>query len=288
MKTLLIDGHNLIYRCITAIHFKNANEPDKVIFDLWKHAFMNSILTSTIKFQVDSIVLTVDDEHSWRYGIYPLYKANRKAKREKSKINYKAFYPVMDSFIESIKTTFTNIRVIKVPECEGDDTIAILSKKLIDDIVIISGDSDLNQLTSDRVKQFDPMAGKFIESINVEKALQLKILMGDKGDFIPAIKPKTGPVTAAKILEQGYDEFLKTIENDFERSTIDANYKRNIELIDLSMIPCRLSNDVWEAYNNYTISPIDKMKLMSFFCKNSLMKLMSEWNSISSTIRNLK
>lgn len=284
MTTLLIDGHNLLYRCIHSVHYVNAGKcSEDQIFDLWKHSFLNSIFSSIIKFNANEVVVAVDSSNSWRYNVYPLYKANRKAKRKESKINFDKFLPIAFEYIQDIKNTFTTIKFVNVDQCEGDDIIGVLSKKIFDDKIIISSDKDLHQLINPHCKQYDAMQAKFIQCLNPALALVIKCVMGDmKSDCIPAIYPRCGAKTAAKIIEEGLDDFLSKDE------THKKNYERNCILIDLGRIPNDLQENIYTAYEEYPKSPIDRMKIMKFFVMNQLQKLMGEWNGISNIIKGLK
>lgn len=283
-KTVIIDGTNMAYRTVfSAIHF---NPEDNEKFFFWKHMMMNSLLNTIKKFQPSKIILAFDSRPSWRYTIYSDYKNKRKAIRDKSVVNFDLFHPVLNSFIEDIKKTFTNFYVMEVESSEADDIIAVLTEYLYaqnKEILIISTDKDMNQLMCfPNVRQYDPLKNKFFQSLNYKQELELKILTGDKSDNIPPIKKKCGIVTATSILQKGLSDFLSNSDKD-----VNENYIRNKTLIDFNYIPTDIKMKIINKYNSYEKHPINKMKLMSFFTKNRLVKIMETWTQYKEIIDKL-
>jgi 5'-3' exonuclease len=283
-KILIMDLHNLAYRCVfSAIH---VSPEDGENFYLWKHMMINSIFNTIKRFQPNKVILAADKKGNWRYNIYPQYKSNRKEFRENSKIDFEKFLPIFNDFIEDIKNTFTKLYVLNIEKCEADDIIAILSKETFKNknIIIVTSDKDMNQLLSNRkIQQFDAMNNKFIECLNPRKDLDIKILVGDKGDTIPSVKKKVGVKTAEKILNEGLDTFLNKPEN----KEIKTNWERNKILIDFNFIPEDIKKSIINTYNEYQLKDIQSTKLMTFFVRNKMNKLMSEWQLMSPIFKEL-
>lgn len=283
--TLIFDMSNIAHNCLHAVIYTAPTDNGK--FDLWKYAFVNSIFSHIQNFKPQRVVMACDGyESSWRYDFFKEYKWKRKLDREKTKdkINYDKFYEVFDALIEDLKTTFTNIKVLKEKRSEADDIIAVVTKEIKDDnIIIVSSDKDFNQLLIDRrIRQYKPIQKVFVECINPWKELQLKILTGDKSDSIPPIKPLVGPKTAGKIIEQGLEDFLNSTP------VLRSNYERNKRLIDLSQIPEEFSNLIINNFTNYQISPLDAMKVFKFLNKHRLKKIADQWTIIGNTLKGLK
>jgi len=288
-KVLLIDFHNLVYKNVfTAVHF---NPEDNEEFFVWRHLMFNNIMTTIQKFQPEKVILAVDTKGSWRYDFFDGYKSKRKGTRDGAAVDFEKFFPILSEFIIDLQKTFSTIYTIRLPRTEGDDIIATLINKKFKsntEVVIVSSDRDMNQLmTNPNVKQYDPVAGKFLESINPRKELAIKILSGDRSDSIPPIKRLVGPVRAEKILKEGFRTWLDSVEDEIERGQIESNFIRNKKLIDLSEIPEDIENEIINTYDTYQISPIDGSKLMSFFGKNRLIKHMEEWQNCSEFIKAL-
>lgn len=283
-KILIFDGNNLVYRTLHTAIYQSREDNDKFYF--WRHIFMNSLLTTIHKFQPNKVVVAFDARRSWRYNIFPEYKNKRKLSRSKSFVDFDKFYPILNSFKEDFEKTFTPIHVVEVESAEADDVIAVLVKDKFskNDIIIVSSDTDMNQLLMyDNIKQFDPIKKKMINVLNPIKSLDVKILAGDTGDCIPPIRKGIGKVNAEKILKLGIDTFLEQ-END---NTLNENYQRNKQLIDFNYIPKDIVNVIINTFDNSSISNFKSNSIFSFFTKHKLNKLMDDWQSYQETFAKL-
>lgn len=264
-NVLIFDLHNLIYR---TLHIANFQVPEDIEFKYWKHIFMNSILTSIKRFEPNRVILAVDGKKTWRKDIFPGYKEKRKAGRDKSTVDFKKFFPIMNDFISDMKSVFTNIYSIKVENAEADDIIAVIvmNELKTNNVTIISNDSDLKQLLKYKnVKIWNPIKKKFESSININTELEIKIIAGDNSDNIPGIKPRCGVKTAEKIIREGLDKHL----NDDE---IIKNYNRNKKLIDFNFIPKNIKDSILKEYKNYNKQKVNGRKVWEFFLKNKMKK----------------
>jgi 5'-3' exonuclease len=261
---LLIDVHNLTYRCVFVA---NKEDPLDKKFTYWKYLVLNNILNNIRLYGVDKCILAFDDRNYWRKDLYASYKAQRKAGRDQSPVDFEAFFPVMNEFFDDFKKAFKNIMYLQLPHCEADDIIAVLTRSKLNsfsEIINISTDKDMNQLMIyPNYKQFDPIKKKFVKHINPKKELIMKILTGDKGDNIPAVKPKCGPATAKKMIEHG-------LENELINKTVKENFERNKQLIDFDCIPKKISTLIEKAYSEYDIKPYDGSSTFNFFVKHRL------------------
>lgn len=156
------------------------------LIGIWRHNLLNSILVRKKKIEPDEVVLCLDVRNSWRYKYYKYYKSDRKLKRAQSEVDYQFFYDASDKFIKEIRNTFPWL-VISNDECEGDDCIGILTHELSknNDIVILSSDKDLQQLTVyDNIKFYSYRDDEFKPDVDREYLLR-HIIIGDKSDSIP-------------------------------------------------------------------------------------------------------
>ena len=292
---LLIDGHNIAYITVYATIAQDYS--DNKEFKLWRNTFLSRFFDIVTTLKPTKIVMAFDTKGSWRYDIYDDYKGHRKKpSTSKKPLNKKAFNEALQSMIEYFEELFPNIYTIHEKECEGDDIIAILSKYVFtndnEQVIIVSGDGDLNQLTEQsNVRQYDPKwKGEFFNIINPKQELAVKILTGDKSDNIPPIKRLVGPVKALKILDgpDGIDGFINEQETDIEKKTIEENYKRNTQLIDLDFIPTRIKQRIINAYNTYDIQPLDGKKVVKSLFKHKLHGVRSKWTTVSKYLRDLE
>jgi 5'-3' exonuclease len=99
---------------------------------------------------------------SWRRNIYPDYKANRKVafaqQTPKEQENHEILVEAFDDFVQFLDSK-TNITVLRNPNAEADDMIAIFIEAHPDDQhILISSDSDFFQLLRHpNVMLYDPV-----------------------------------------------------------------------------------------------------------------------------------
>lgn len=288
-KVLIIDGHNLAFK--TVFSAINHDPSDNGPFILWMTYMFNTLFSLVKTHEPDKIVFAFDEKGSWRYSIYPEYKAHRKVQKSKSKLKYDEFYEAMSRFIESVKTAFSNMYVIQMKGAEADDTIAVLSKYAFkyDEVIIISNDGDMHQLISDNVNQYDMSTQSMVECLNPKKELELKILQGDSSDNIKGIRKGVGIKTAEKILDMGLDIWLDKLElTNLEKKVVHENHERNTKLINFDYIPSEIKNEIMRIYDNYKIKDIEFKTVFKMFVRNKLPKMIDDWNSVSSLIKKLK
>lgn len=266
-KRLLIDTNHLAIRTLFSAH---GTDWDREGFDMHKHIFMTALLASVVKFDPDEVILAVDSVKNWRKKVYAEYKANRKIKRDSQDFDWNKYFDYFTEFLESLKEL--PFKILRVPYCEADDVIGVLSKYFIDtDNILVTSDKDYIQLLKyEQNKLYNPIEKKFIKEDNPAKALHIKIIMGDSGDNIPAIKPRTGEKTALKILDSGELQILLD-----SNETIKENYERNKRLISFDMIPDVLQKTIIKNYKEYHIDekPID---YFGWFLSHGLRKLSTD------------
>ena len=281
-KVLLIDGHNLIYRTIFIANFQ---DPTDTQYLYWKYLMMNSLLSAIARFSPTKVIFAIDNHTSkvWRKKIYSRYKESRAELRKKSAIDFDEFFSVSNDFMEELKLYLPNIYFLDIPKCEGDDIIGVMVKNNFktSEKIIISTDKDMLQLLRyNNVKLWNPTKKSWLKSLNPKKDLEIKIIMGDKGDNVPAIKPKCGIKTATKIYENGMQILKENVE-------YKKNYNRNKTLIDLNCIPENIINTITSEYNNYNISNYNATKFWNFLLKHKIKKYantLPEYNNLLKAI----
>lgn len=273
MKVLVFDISNLIMRCL----FAQIPGPEEMKFDDFKTSFLNSLI-KTIKDNNPDKVIIAEDSESWRKEIYPAYKANRIAKREKSVINFDVFFPILSKFMESLQKIFLNIQFIKIPRCEADDIIAVIVKNYPEwDIINISSDKDFYQLFAYKnYKQYDGLKHEFIEHLNPKQELLVKVIHGDSNDNIPGIRRGVGIKRAIAKINDNLEKWLET-EN------LTEAFNRNMQLISFNCIPKQLEENIISAVNNFIPGKFNSkayFKLIQIEGLPDLMSTMAEYNEI--------
>ncbi|GAB0056557.1 DNA polymerase I [Candidatus Magnetaquicoccaceae bacterium FCR-1] len=139
----------------------------------------------------------------FRHGIYPEYKANRQAMPD----DLKAQVPVIRRLVSA-----WNVPIFERGGHEADDLIATLARAAERDgweVVVVTGDKDLSQIVSERIRILDPGKEQWIGpaevqekwGVPVERLTQAMALIGDTSDNIPGV-PGVGPKLAAGLIGQ--------------------------------------------------------------------------------------
>jgi len=187
-KLIVIDHANIMFKSIFA--FRN-NQAVPVTY----------LYLSQITGYLKKIGITLDDKiivgidySSWRKEIYPEYKANRKALREKAEDAdfWEEMFKEFNEFIPKLDICLP-WNFVKIYNCEFDDLASFAVRYLnnYDEAVIISTDEDLHQLCAiPNVKIFSPYSKKYKDVTNPEAILLKKINKGCVVDNIIGV-PKT-------------------------------------------------------------------------------------------------
>lgn len=231
----------------TDFNITNATEEERILFiNTFKTTFIDTLNTLPKKLGIKpeennniKIIISLDcpRENIWRTKIYPEYKTTRKSTPEIGE-----FFQLIQKENLFKQCPFVS-HIISHPNLEADDCIAISVKNIHQNttntkpnIYIIASDKDYLQLSRENVKiidlKFRDITQHKSSTNNPTDDLQIKIIMGDPSDNIPAIFPKCGPKTAKKCLED--HAFFSSKLADPE---IQKNYDFNQRLICFDFIP---------------------------------------------------
>lgn len=278
MKVLIFDISNLMMRCL----FAQKVDPAEKRFDLFKLTFIGSF-TKALKQHTPDRVIWVEDSDSWRKELCPDYKANRAAKREQSVVNFNVFFPVATEFFENLHKCFRNIPFIRVPRAEADDCIATIVKHKPEwNIINISSDKDFYQLFRyPNYAQYDAVKHEFVQCLNPDQALLLKIITGDKSDNIPGLQRGVGPVKALKIINEDVDAWV-------EKEKLKEKYELNTKLISFNCIPKEIELEILKALDSFEYQEFDTKAYFKFVQMNGLVELMDTMTEFTNLIKGLK
>lgn len=238
---LLLDVSYLAYRAFfTTGHLSFRDVKTGVIYGL-----MRDIVDFQKRFETENVAFCFDSKHSLRKEIRPEYKSNRK-KDKLSKEEYKA--------LQELKRQIKQLRRDYLPKCgfsnifiqkgyEADDLIAetCISNRSRE-IIIVSADSDLYQMLSDRVQIWNPTKQKLLtpewlwdqHRCKPSAWYLAKAIAGDPGDNIEGVKG-VGLKTACK--------HIYNLSSEKMREKIHANLdliEENKQLILLPFKGCRV------------------------------------------------
>lgn len=199
------------------------------------------------------MVIAMDSKSKeyWRLSLTPYYKKNRLLKNGQSLMPWKLCDEWTKKLIVEISANFP-YTIISIGGLEADDIIAVLSRYLKEDVLIVSRDHDFKQLNRySNVKRYDPINDVFLNATKKEALEYLfeHIIKGDKGDGIPNIlsplnifmelnedgkqKNRQKPISSKKL-----ELWRGMIPEDFcETDEILERFKINTQLIDLTLTP---------------------------------------------------
>lgn len=280
-EVLTMDGHNLMFRTLFIAH-KHEPLDDKFVY--WKYLMMNSIFRTIQYNKPTKFILAFDTSNYWRKDVYEGYKAKRKKARDGSVVDFDVFFPIANEFIDQLRDIFCNWYVVKLPRIEADDIIAVSTRDIFTTakrIVNISTDKDMYQLKKcHNYEQYDPVKRKWVECLNPQMDLDIKLLTGDSSDNIPGVKDRCGPATAKKLLDSGLDLVLEDVE-------MKAKYERNKTLIDFDCIPVNIKKQIIDEIQNYDIQPYDGQRAFKWMVSHGLGGYATDLQEYSNVLRAL-
>lgn len=204
-KLYLIDGMAFAFRAYYAIRTPLTDakgRPTNAVY-----GFTRVLLKILREHQPSHIAVVFDAPgKSFREEIYPEYKATRQETPE----DLKEQFPRMHEVVAAL-----NIPLFCVPGVEADDVIGTLARRAEAEgmeVVVVSGDKDLLQLVSDRVRVYDPGKGDKDEWLGVNEVVErfgvgpdrvtdALALIGDAADNVPGVRG-IGDKTAKKLMER--------------------------------------------------------------------------------------
>jgi len=206
-KLLLIDGHSILNRAFYGVPdlTNSQGEHTGAIY-----GFLNMMFKMIDEEQPDHLVAAFDlSTPTFRHKMFDGYKGTRKPMLPELKEQV----PGIQKMLKAM-----NIPVVTMEGYEADDILGTLSRLGEEagfEVTVFSGDRDLLQLATDKVKISIPKTKKtgteiehyhakeFIEQNGVTPAqfIDVKALMGDTSDNIPGVEG-IGPKTAFKWIAQ--------------------------------------------------------------------------------------
>lgn len=204
-KIVLIDGHSILNRAFYGVPDLTNSEG---LHTNAIYGFLN-IMFKILEEEKPEYLTVAFDVHAptFRHEIYADYKGTRKPMLDELRQQV----PIIKEVLKAM-----GVKIIEQAGLEADDLIGTLSKRCEQngmEVSVISGDRDLLQLASDKIKIRIPKTkqGKteiedyYAEDVKKryevtpQEFIDLKALMGDASDNIPGV-PSIGEKTATKII----------------------------------------------------------------------------------------
>jgi len=228
-RVLLIDSMNTFLRSFAMIPAINpqGNHVGGLVGFLKSLGYVIKLIRPT------RVILVFDGQGNItnRRNTYADYKANREIKRITNFNVFSTLEEESDSIatqmlrlLDYLKALPVNISIID--KIEADDTIAYLSQKLKDDVIIYSADQDFLQLVNNRITVYSPIKKKFYKPNDVYEQygihpynfITMKCLMGDKSDNLPGVKG-LGPKKLMKYFPEIAGEKRFTLQEAYQKAT---------------------------------------------------------------------
>jgi len=267
-KLLLVDVSSYIFRAFYAVK-TGLTSPDGVPTNAL-FGFKQMLLHLFNAEQPSHVAMVFDTSGgSFRNELYPLYKANRSAPPEELIPQF----PLIREF-----TQLLNLDVLEHDNYEADDLIGSLAQRFGEqiEIKIVSGDKDLTQLVTNKVKMLDTMKDKLYGPAEVkekfgvgpEMMVEYLALCGDSSDNIPGAAG-IGPKTALKLFEKygniaGIYKHIDELKGKQKENLIDS--KDNVEM-SLKLTQIALDMDLEVNLEQLEFKPPQAQPLQEFYSR---------------------
>ena len=268
-KLVLIDGHSILNRAFYGVPDLTNSEGTHTNA---MYGFLNIMFKILEEEHADYLTVAFDlSGPTFRHKLFEAYKGTRKSMPEELRQQV----PLIKEILKSM-----NITIIEKEGYEADDLLGTLAKSgesIGLDVSLISGDRDMLQLATEKVKIRIPKTKKGVtevEDYNAKEVFELygvtpaefidiKALMGDASDNIPGA-PGIGEKTASAIIQK-----YKSIENAYVNideltpNKAKSSLSENYEQVQLSKVLATIDTDVPIEYN------IDDAIFNNLFTKES-------------------
>ena len=233
-KIVLIDGHSILNRAFFGVPPLTNSEG---LHTNAVYGFLNIMFKILDEEKPDYLTVAFDrSEPTFRHQMFDAYKGTRKPMVQELREQV----PVMKEVLQAM-----GIKIVEMPGYEADDllgTIAGMAEVQGMDVSIISGDRDLLQLATEKVKIRIPKtkrtgteiedyyAADVVERYQVtpKEFIDVKARMGDSSDNLPGVpgigeKTATNLIVAYKSIENAYAH-LEEITPKRAKTNLEEHY----------------------------------------------------------------
>lgn len=318
-KLLLIDGHSILNRAFYGVPdlTNSAGLHTNAVY-----GFLNMLFKVMEEEKPDYLLIAFDlKEKTFRHKMFEAYKGTRKP----MPVELHQQVPVIKQVLAAM-----NITIVTKAGYEADDilgTLAFQAEKAGLEVTIMSGDRDLLQLATKKIKISIPKTKKGVTeienyywdnvidlySVNPREFIDVKALMGDASDNIPGVTG-IGEKTASKIIAQYHSienayEHIEEITPNKAKLSLQAEYdiarlSKTLATID-TQVPLDISykdGEIKDIYNDASYEEISKLEFKSILAKfnkngvvanetvdlDSLTKEIKDLNAFNKMIKEIK
>ena len=237
-RLLLVDGNALVHRAFHALPPLTVPKTGEPIGAVYGFAMM--LVKAINDLRPTHYAIAFDRKApTFRHQLFDQYKAHRPKMDDELAVQFGRVREVVNSF---------GIPIFEMDGYEADDILGALSaqaRRRDLETVILTGDADMMQLVSPKIKVYYPRpGGSFSDAmlydeeavkkrygVDPPQIADIKALKGDPSDNIPGV-PGVGDKTALKLVKQfGNVEKLLERLDEVEPVKLKEKLKENIELI---------------------------------------------------------
>lgn len=248
-KLVLIDGHSILNRAFYGVPELTNSEG---LHTNAVYGFLNILFKILDEEKPDYLTVAFDvHAPTFRHEIYKEYKGTRKPMPEELREQV----PVIKEVLEAM-----GICIMEQAGLEADDILGTLAKRAEKqgiEVSLVSGDRDLLQVATEKIKiripktkggktEIEDYYARDVEEkyqVNPIQFIDLKALMGDTADNIPGV-PKVGEKTAAQLMVQyGSLEAIYEHVEEISKKSIRESLIANRDLADLSKVLATINVD---------------------------------------------
>ena len=239
-KIVLIDGHSILNRAFYGVPaLTNAKgQHTNAVF-----GFLNILFKILDEEKPEYLTVAFDvSAPTFRHEMYKEYKGTRKPMPDEL---YEQV-PMMKEVLQAM-----GVEIVEQAGFEADDILGTIAKRYEQEgmeVTLVSGDRDLLQIATERIKiripktkggktEIEDYYAKDVKDtyqVTPEQFIELKALMGDASDNIPGV-PKVGEKTATELMVTygSIDAVYQHIE-EISKKSIRESLAANRDLADLS------------------------------------------------------
>lgn len=290
-KIVLIDGNSILNRAFYGIPDLTNSEG---MHTNAVYGFLNILLKILDEEKPEYAAVAFDVKHpTFRHEMYKEYKGTRKPMPEELRQQLPLIKEVLSAM---------NFKIIEKAGYEADDilgTIAKMAQKEGYLVSLVSGDRDLLQIATDKIKIRIPKTkkgGTQIEDYNTadviekygitpEQIIDLKGLMGDASDNIPGV-PSIGEKTAVKILTayKTVEEAIENVDNIKPPRAANAlKEHKDLALLSKKLATIKTDCELDFTFNEAKLGDIFNEDAINLFRKLEFKSLITRVGSTSST-----
>jgi 5'-3' exonuclease len=191
--------------------------------------YLRTVQSLAHSYKASEVIITSDKGSStYRKGILPEYKGNRKEKYDKqTEAEAEEFRDFISDFEDTIELLKDHYDVFRFKGVEADDIAAYITKISNKKIWLISSDKDWDLLITPKISRFSYVTRKEVTydtwsehyDVSIDSYISFKCLCGDSGDNVPGI-PGIGPKRAVTLIEQFGSAF-----DIYDNIPINSKYK---------------------------------------------------------------